>query len=136
MPLDKRAEDTMSQVLVVILIGVFFILVIGELLFYVLKIRAVKGTRQRYIAATMEIGCSLGVIVTLLIWAVVDVATKDIFGAGFSITLAAIRTWQFLRHFDDDDNWFNDQLKLLKRGVKKLRRRIASLSPLPSPSSA
>ena len=114
----------------------FVTCIIGSLGFGLRKIFYVKGTRGRYVAATLEVAFDIGVIISLIVIAGVQAAQQDLPYAAVMAALALWRLWWLLKGFDDDDHWFNDQWKRLKRGFKKLRQNLANASPLPSPSSA
>ncbi len=115
---------------------VFVALAIGSSGFGLRKSFCIKGSHQRYVAATLEAGCELGVMLTLLVISVINAAQQDFMFAGVAMALFFWRLWWFLKSFNDDDHWFNDQWKRMKRDLKKLRQRLANASPLPMPSPA
>ena len=89
-----------------------------------------KGTVQRYISATGEILS----LVLLAIWNIVEALVQiqlDNYGsAGFDIFFCFFWAYATNRALhQDDDNWFNGQIKKLK---SKFKRFVASLQPRPA----
>lgn len=80
----------------------------------------------------------VGLVTTELVRSTILLMKEDYLGAGMWVVIIAYQIY-VSRSLFDDDNWFNDQFKKLKRGVKKLgsrlgRIRIAFPSPLPTPA--
>ena len=98
------------------------------------RLFAVKGSRARYVASTWAMASAAGVVILLLIKAGVDAMAQDYASAFVSGFIAAVWIWWAIKGLLDDDNWFNDQWKRLKRGFKNLQQRLANISPLPSPA--
>jgi len=101
-----------------------------------LTVRSVSGTRLRYVATSWLIG--LGALLALIfaVWAVLDLMLENYQGTGLNVMLTIAMAWSTKRVINNSDNWFNDQWKRLKRGLKKLKRRLASTAPVPAPSPA
>ncbi len=104
-----------------------------NLMFLIRRDRAVLGSHQRYVATTWIIATDIMVILSLLASSVIYFMQENLLGAGWDLVIVWIWVWS-LKRFFDDDNWFNDQWKRLKRGIKKLRERIARATPSPLPS--
>lgn len=115
---------------------VFIALAIGSTIFHIKKELRVKGSHGRYVMKTLQLVCDFGQAVTLVIVASCYFALALPVFASLIIGALLYRIWDIWKHFDDDDHWFNDQWKKLKKGYKKLRQRLANgrLSPLPSPA--
>jgi hypothetical protein len=78
-------------------------------------------------------------VASLVVWCIVtlvslgiDLSEKDHLSVAVRIVAIAFILWMLKDAFDDD-NWFNDQWKRLKRGFKNFRQRLARAAPLPSP---
>ena len=119
-------------------IVVWILLVIG----IVARLRAVFAVRyshQRYVYASLHI-LAYGLIA---ICRFVDAVLWSIDGEFLiaSVALLTVPIWIFLIWIAwDDDNWFNNRFKRLKKGWKKLRSwrpqvpRIFTPHPAPSPN--
>lgn len=114
-------------------------LLIGIALFTTIINRfAVKGTRRRYVSktvllATLVVLWLMGVA-SFLIQMYID-SQNPLARPAYTIS-AAVLTVIYTRLIymifnEDDDDWFNDQRKKLKRWIKKLcsapRRKLASM---------
>ncbi len=109
---------------------------VGSAVFDVQKYLYAKGTHARYVMASLKRVCDIGVIIALPVLAGLAAAQQSYVVAGIAGSFFLINLWLFIQRFDDDDHWFNDQWKRLKRGIKKLRQNLASTNVLPSPSPA
>lgn len=101
------------------------------------KERSVLGTRVRYEAATMVVATALAITVLCFVLGVIDVVRADHLAAGMDAIFMLVWLAVTIHNFYDDDNWFNNQWKRLKRGLKSLRRRLTTVKlprPLPSPT--
>jgi hypothetical protein len=88
---------------------------------------AVKGTRVRYLAKTFLICLIIMYMVLQFVYALVQIQlADDLYTKGWHAAICAFvlayYTW-FLHHLlnEDDDDWFNDRWKKLKRWVKNVR---------------
>lgn len=106
----------------------------------IIRRRAVPGTRIRYIASSWAVGGAAGIAMSSPVLGVIYLMRGEYFMAGLDAFLTVYWTWQVYREFNNEDNWFNDQWKKFKRGMKKLRQKLSALkpsslpSPLPSPA--
>lgn len=100
------------------------------------KRTAVPGSRVRYVASTLLVGSEIALLILSFVQGVADFSQGDYPGAGINAFFVLVWIWNLMQDFDDD-NWFNDQRKRLKRGFKALRRRLTTVRlprPLPSPT--
>ncbi|HWT40930.1 MAG TPA: hypothetical protein VN081_06755 [Dongiaceae bacterium] len=105
------------------------------ILFGLRKKQAVRGSIAHHKASTQMIVSIIAVTVCTIAEVFIAILQKDIVTASTDFVVAVFWVWINKEHFDDD-NWFNDQWKRLKRGFKKLRQRLATGIPLPLPSPA
>ena len=95
---------------------------------------AVQGSYKKFQLTTILI-----VVVSLKILGglglvILSLAFGYWFTAGIWLCLVAFDILDLVKLFKDD-NWFNNQYKRLKRGLKNLRTRLSTLaSPLPAPA--
>lgn len=98
------------------------------------KRASVRGTHPRYVASTIECLSAALIAFMTLVMLVDSLRKGDPLNS--SILFAVFCYWvvETARAFDDD-NWFNNQWKRLKRGFKNLRIRLAlkPMRPLPLP---
>jgi hypothetical protein len=99
------------------------------------RLSAVPGSHQRYVAATVGVLCYFALFVAAVCVCVIA-WMLSYYESVVLYALLALLQLLLLKRCWNDDNWFNDQWKRLKRGFKKLRQRITSASPLPLPSPA
>lgn len=95
----------------------------------------IRGSHARYITSTIMVGCAALTTISAFIGGIISAVQGDYLDVGIKVVLTVIWAWITKKAYNDD-NWFNDQWKRLKRGVKRLRRRIAALLPTPLPSPA
>lgn len=118
--------------LLIVPIGVVHFLVLLRAAF------AVKGTRVRYIYLSLTIAFFGLQALIAFTRAVLFVAIGEYGTAGIQLLLAVMYTFYTWKFLGDGDNWFNDQFKRLKRGIKKLRQQLANaltppkLAPVPA----
>lgn len=98
---------------------------------------AVQKTLRWYKASTLRMAGMIIVVLCSLVRGPVYMALENHFGAACDVLLALLYGY-FIWLSRNDDNWFNDQRKRLKKGWKKLKRRLAGtkLSPTRSPMPA
>jgi chromate transport protein ChrA len=105
-------------------------IIIVEILASIRSQLAVRGTRQRYVWATIRRTAAWLTIVAFVIIALVNAATGSTVTAVIYTAGATYNIWYELRRHDDDDFWSQTWRKL-KRKVRDLRRH-GSLSPTPA----
>ena len=120
-------------ILIAVIAALMYITVFTHLVSFFLRNSYIPGSYRRYIAnslmlATSGINFVIGVILGGLYFAIGDYIAAGVFSLGSLGWLWVIKKDK------DEDNWFNDQWKRLKRGLKNLRQRLATTSPLPSPA--
>ena len=122
-----------SDTLQLILTAAVLALSVGNIMTSIRRNQSVKGSYPRYVAASWFLVTGIAVIGVTFAKAALYVATGEYVAAGFQLALVGLWVW-IIRSQSDEDNWFNSQWKRLKKGVKALRQRIASLAPSPLPS--
>ncbi|BDZ50297.1 hypothetical protein GCM10025867_25380 [Frondihabitans sucicola] len=116
---------------------VLFVVIVAETGVSVRARRAVRGSRERYVAMTQR---------RILSWTVnIGFAVQGVFGlmqgqsfAFVSLLFAIYLSYMELKNHKDDDDWFNGRMKKIWKGV---RRHLAAVSrpkapvriPAPSP---
>ena len=102
-----------------------------------MRSRSVRGSYQRYRLTSMMMGATAFMILYELALATLYVMTHGYFLA-VMLAFCALLDVVSLIVLWHDNNWFNDQWKRAKRGLRKLRRRIAEATQrpgaLPSPA--
>lgn len=99
----------------------------------VLRGGIVTATKQRFIVTTLLIVFTVLEIVVMSVRAVIYIIQKDFIGASLLVTSTVMFIW-FLTLIMHDDNWFNDQWKRLKKGIKNLQESLQSaFMPTPAP---
>lgn len=102
-----------------------------------MKDRAVKGTRARYVAKTSQIILiALFIIANLFLTYALILSADDALGKGWQALLGGLLSFLYGRWLcrllsDDDDDWFNGQWKKLKRWVKGIRM-AGQFKPMPA----
>jgi len=96
--------------------------------------QTVQGSYPRYAASTVRIVAAIGVVITSLGKGSLSIMLEQPISFGLDALLLIIYVWLAYRAYNDDDNWFNKQGKRLRRGIKRLRQRLANTAPLPLPS--
>lgn len=102
-----------------------------------LRISAVRGSHQRHVYGSLHI-LAYGLIAVFRLADAVLYSIEGEFSRA-SMNLVTVPIWVLLIVLGwDDDNWFNGQLKRLKKGIKKLRswrpRVPQVVVPSPSPT--
>lgn len=101
----------------------------------IMQMKAVRGSRQRYVLTTWAITLVALVVLLELVVIVINLKQGLYFSAGTRAAVALLYMY-LSRHFFHDDNWFNNQYKRLKRGLKNLGERLSHMfspSPMPVP---
>lgn len=104
------------------------------------KQRAIRGSHQRYVAASLAVMSSAAVTLTHVVFVAMHIANSELGWAVFFAFFGIRWYYWFQEALRDNDNWFNDQFKRLKKKWRKLRSwrphipRIASPRPAPSPN--
>lgn len=97
--------------------------------------RAVRGSRERYLALTQRRILSWTVNVGFAVQGIIGLINGQSF-AFVSLLFAVYLAYMEVKNHKDDDDWFNGRMKKIWRGVKK---RLAAARPkapvrIPSPS--
>ena len=98
------------------------------------RAKAVKGTHLRYVLSTARLAATIGIAVVFFCRGVVHMVLAEPVAAGVDAFAGIMYAWLAYRAYGEDDNWFNKQGKRLRRGIKRLRQRLANTAPLPLPS--
>lgn len=103
-----------------------------------LRAHAVGRSELHFKFTTASLGIGIFLEISVVLRAVFALMRQDYAEAGGWLPPGVILLVA-LYVISNDNNWFNDQFKKLKRGVKKLgsrlgRIRIAFPSPLPTPA--
>jgi hypothetical protein len=122
--------------LLTMLIIVFLSYALADFYINFIRVRAVKGSFQRYRLTTLSITMKAGAIVFELLICATAVATQSYVLGAMYLVVVPLEVMTLLRLIHGDDNWFNDQWKRAKRGIKKIRQRIQQATPSPLPSPA
>lgn len=94
-------------------------------------IRAVKGSRQRYVWLTVRRISSWSAITLIFMYGIADIITQSYAFAGVQFVIGTFSVIQELKRKDDDD-WFNGRWKKIKAGAKKLAKKAKkALTPKP-----
>ena len=118
----------------VILCLLFNTLIIAQLILTFLKIKAVAGSREKYILTTWLIIVTAAIFLAALACVVFGLREHDYIGAAMWTLFALYALYLLWRIFNEDDNWFNNQWKKLMRGLKNLRERLQSVGLKPAPA--
>lgn len=102
-----------------------------------LRARALRRTKLHFKLTIASLGIGICLEVSIVFRAIFALMRQDYAEAGGWLPPSAIVLIALYGIFTDN-NWFNDQFKKLKHGIKKFgsrlsRIRIAFPSPLPSP---
>jgi hypothetical protein len=98
-----------------------------------LRIRAVPGTHKKYVATSLLVVVIGFQSLLFMTMAVIRLLLDQQVSAGIDFVCSAIWAWWCWRLLHDSDNWFNNQYKKLKRGLKNLRSRLQFI-PSPAPA--
>lgn len=103
-----------------------------------LRVHAVGRSELHFKFTTVSLGIGVFLEISVVLRAVFALMRQDYAEAGGWLPPGVILLVA-LYVISNDNNWFNDQFKKLKRGIKKLgsrlsRIRIALPSPLPTPA--
>lgn len=113
----------------------FNILVVAWTMTALVRIYAVGRTELRYKLTTACIVFGIGVEIAIAGRAIVALMRYNYTEASGWLPPAFIILLGLYALFNDDNNWFNDQSKKLKRFGTRLRNiRITLPSPMPSPA--
>lgn len=111
-----------------------YILLVSWWLATVLQARAVRKTVIHYRLTTMAIVMTGACVACDIARSMIALIQNDFFGAGGWLVCATL-ILHVSRKLLDDNNWFNDQFKKLKKFGTRLRNiRITLPSPMPSPA--
>lgn len=117
----------MASMLSTVLSGVCVTMVFAIIAVDIVKVRAVKGTRIRYLAKTYEILLmGLFLPLNLILTCALIYEAETSFHKGFEaligiVFFALYGRWLAMLINDGDDDWFNDQRKKLKRWIRNMR---------------
>lgn len=113
------------------------ILLIAGLITELNTYAAVRGSHQRYVAASRWVAISTAGLILALARGPILLLESNAWSTFVAFYFVLFWAWKLKRAIDED-NWFNNQLKRAKRGLKKLRERTSSLGArlLPSPTPA
>ena len=120
-------------------LGLLIIPIAGvHTLVYLRAAFAVKGTRVHYTHLSLTIAFFGLQALIAFARAVLSVAIGEYGATGIQLLLAVVYIFYAWKLSKDGGNWFNDQFKRLKRGLKKLRQQLANaltppkLAPAPA----
>jgi len=110
------------------------LLIVARAILAYYRNRAVPGSRQKYVLTTWLIPATTLVLLASAALGTIRLNQEEYLGAAFWATFvieSLIRLWSYF----NDDNWFNDQLKKFKQGLKNFGRQVQSaFSPKPAPA--
>lgn len=99
-----------------------------------LRHRAVNNSRQRYTLSNLAITFATIYLLCLVVRCLQYLRDGDYLNAAIATACFVTGTWHIWMLLQDD-NWFNNQYKKLKRGFKHLSRQLSSwTSAAPSPA--
>ncbi len=116
--------------------GVGLVAIIAGLFFVRMGRKAVCGSKERFNLNTAAIVAEIVVALYFSFEAITALQEEDYVDAGIC-TGVVIVTLFYIAQLLKDDNWFNNQFKKLKNGLKNLGKqlsnmRLPSLSPSPA----
>lgn len=119
---------------------VLFAAILAETMVSVRASKAVRGSRERYVALTQRRLLSWAVIVGFAVSGIVGGLAGEPFSY-LSLLMAAYLLSQELKNHGDDDDWFKGRKKKIWGGVKKRLKALvrpprASRPPVRVPSPA
>lgn len=121
-------------VLYIVILVITLGLTMMDILVSGLQRAAIPGSYKKYQLTTLLIAMiSLKILGGISI-VILSLILDNAFTAGIWVFIVAVDIWDLKKLFNDD-NWFNNQYKRLKRGLKNLQTRLSMLaSPMPAPA--
>jgi hypothetical protein len=101
-------------------------LVIFSILCTIRQVRYVRGSRQRYIWASIARTAGLAVAGLYLVKGITNIISHDYWLAAFDFGVALLWSWEF---DNNKDNWWSGRGKKIRSAVK---RRLNARAPQPS----